>query len=144
MSEKDFNDLTVKELLELGISYEKEIQKIYDTLMKSDLPSTQKKGSKRLKGQEKDQENSLKHIYRNMFSESEPKSSNTKKKDYKDPEERDTSENVERAMELEKKSQKCYETIAEKLEEGSDHKNIKYIAFMEKSHYKMLETKFPH
>ena len=73
MSEKDFNDLTVKELLELGISYEKEIQKIYDTLMKSDLPSTQKKGSKRLKGQERDQENSLKHIYRNMFSESEPK-----------------------------------------------------------------------
>ena len=145
MSEEEFEEFNVKKLMEIGIKYEKNLQRIYDNLMESDLPTTQRKGSKRLKGQEKDHEDSLKHIYEKRFSKSDLKDLESKvNTNLIDPEENETGENVKKAIELERKAEECYQTIANKLEDGSDQKNIKYIAFMEKNHQNMLKNKFPH
>ncbi len=138
---KDKEEMDIKELFEQAIASEINAQRKYGAVAKENFSYALHDKLAFLKKQEKGHEEKLRELFKEHFPNEEPDIPEKVLKPAPDIEMESEAigELFEEAMESEKESKEFYEHLAERFDDEEMEKTIKYLAHMEKGHYKMLK-----
>ncbi len=146
-----YEDMNLKELIEIGIKSEMDAQEAYGLIAEEDIPTPLENSLRSLKKDEKDHEESLRTIFKEHFPDKEPvipdkmelseeiKTEGDFIKEGVKPEVESIAKVIERAMNAEKDAQEYHKALEDKLEDRDMKSIAASMAYMEKGHYERLK-----
>ncbi len=141
MDKINFEDMDEKNILELSIKSEIEAQKTYKLLLEQDISEDIEKKIKNILKKEKSHEESLRNIYSDWYPDKEPKITRESVdiegqiKEAGD----EISKFLRKAMKDEKNAEETYSKLGDKLEDKTQARVFKHLAYTEREHYEALK-----
>lgn len=134
-------EVTLQQLLAKAIKSEIESAETYRTLLDKDLPEETRQKIEKLVAREEEHEDNFSSIFTDFFPDEEiplPERSDIEVMS-EIPQDATPEQLIEKALEMERESEKFYNDLADKFDDQEVRRLMGYLAANEREHYEILK-----
>lgn len=134
-------EVTLQQLLAKAIKSEIESAETYRTLLDKDLPEETRQKIEKLVAREEEHEDNFSSIFTDFFPDEEiplPERSDIEVMS-EIPQDATPEQLIEKALEMERESEKFYNDLADKFDDKEVRRLMGYLAANEREHYEILK-----